>query len=165
VEWNINGSNFVAFAGNNQMEMALERDGTLFIEGIVPEWILKKKRSHIRGANKFPQSNNSLRMTINSEWSDVTLDWSLLFGLKKDGSLVEGNVNMSSFPLRGNMWKPSRYSDWIGISSSARGQSIALAADGTLCSWEDPEEQVNQRSILGPTRKPLWSLNILAKKK
>jgi hypothetical protein len=39
---------------------------------------------------------------------------------------------------------------------------IALAADGTLCEWRSPDGLWRGDGLLGPSRRPLWCLNVLA---
>jgi ABC-type transport system involved in multi-copper enzyme maturation permease subunit len=53
----------------------------------------------------------------------------------------------------------SRHSDWIASDDSFENMFLifALAADGTLCGWVKD----SHNSFLGPSRKPVWSMNIL----
>jgi hypothetical protein len=56
----------------------------------------------------------------------------------------------------------SKYADWVTPSAwpgPSTGWPAALAADGTLSTWD-----VSLNGILGPSRRPLWSINILKDK-
>jgi hypothetical protein len=95
----------------------------------------------------------------------IASDGATLVRLTRNGAMLRGERSDLSLIYRGNIWQPSRYSDWIAIHNDAFGiQGLALAADGTLCSWPDLNVYRPRETglWLGPSRGPLWSMNIIA---
>ena len=102
------------------------------------------------------------RVGDDTHWMAIAMSANLLAAVTVEGALVENDT--SRYPLFGTgcSRKPSRHSDWIAVTTDGSDTSVALAADGTLSCWfRPPEETADGRALLGPTRKPLWSLNIL----
>jgi hypothetical protein len=98
--------------------------------------------------------------------------------------LTPGGDLIPAKGYQGERWiwgrsRPSRYADWIAIGAQpisqpqsdllegARNQVwlddvlVALAADGTLSAWQDPMQFLEPKCLC-PTRRPIWSFNILA---
>jgi len=65
----------------------------------------------------------------------------------------------SLFKDGGMVRQMSRYSDWLTVAGPPFS-IIALSEDGTVSSWHRPEPWALQDSLLAPTRKPEWSINI-----
>jgi alpha-tubulin suppressor-like RCC1 family protein/ABC-type transport system involved in multi-copper enzyme maturation permease subunit len=151
--WNLDGTGWVALAGEPGFDLALRRDGTLWASGNLPRNLfgIPCEREFI---------SNFRRIGRDSDWADVTSRFRRLVGIEKDGTLLECDMEAGSMFWGRNLLKPSRYSDWTAIGADGWYESVALAADGTLCAWGDPR---GQQGLLCPSRKPLWSLNIFAK--
>jgi hypothetical protein len=96
-----------------------------------------------------------------SDWLQICGYRPDFFALKKDGRLLRNGTEWFSSLLG----RPSQYSDWIAINTghTELTQRIALAADGTLCSWVD--ERTWRSAFFAPTRRPAWTLNILTDSK
>jgi ABC-type transport system involved in multi-copper enzyme maturation permease subunit len=163
VRWDLNGSDWVALTGEPNFDLALCRDGTLRISGDLPGNILGNNLGHDFG---LLFSAKAVRVGHESDWADVEVSGNRLVALKTSGTLL---VNK---PLYATSWfgigldrRPSRYSDWIAVSAAWSDPYVALAADGTLCCWWDqsPDQSDSRPTLLGPSRRPLWSLNILAR--
>ena len=85
---------------------------------------------------------------------------------KQDGAIFENGLYSGRNLWGGKVWQPSTFSDWVAIQNCMLNMYFAaLAADGTLSGWEDPGFLRYQGRLLGPSRKPLWSVNIFAKAK
>ena len=60
--------------------------------------------------------------------------------------------------------RPSKYADWLA-ATEGYGGAWALAKDGTLSCWNEFNWQAYStglgKIILGPTRRPVFSVNIL----
>ena len=93
-----------------------------------------------------------------SDWREVRfLPSALLVGTKVDGTLWVWARDY--FGGRGPSYVPpsvaSRYGSWMAITDSTQG-FLALATDGTLCEWQDPNIQSihwhDPRNLLGPSR-------------
>jgi hypothetical protein len=73
------------------------------------------------------------------------------------------NFGYPSCPSR----RPSKYTDWLAAAQYS-DLTWGLARDGTLSCWNEfginwPGQKANfmQRFFLGPTRRPILSVNIL----
>ena len=148
--WNLDGTGWVARAGGPFFDLALRQDGTLSAAGNLPQNLFG-----IHGDPRFIPK--LLRIGRDSDWADVASRFRCLVGIKNDGTLFSCNQDAGPVFWWGNLRKPSKYSDWIAVEADGWYESVALAADGTLCAWGEP---TGQSRLLGPTRKPLWSLNI-----
>jgi hypothetical protein len=158
IRWNVTGADWRDYVSFGDWKVILKEDGSLWTSGLHPlrlfgSSLLAKSGWH------FQADNELFRVGNEYDWSAIVnnhLD--TLFGLKRDGSILQ-------FEPRNRLvfWKdhrlPSRYSDWLAISTMWWGQNLALAADGTLCSWPT-SQTLDTRSLLGPTRKPTWTANI-----
>jgi ABC-type transport system involved in multi-copper enzyme maturation permease subunit len=159
VRWNLDGSKWASFTGNDWFDVVLEKDGTLWAMGDIPMSLLGDNPPDRMQHTRF--SAKPVRIGNDSDWSELTHKWVLLAGLKKNGALFERDFYYLHISFWGFEWNPSSYSDWIATGADDRS-FLTLAADGTLCSWEDPDQQISRYSLLGPSRKPEWSLNIFA---
>ncbi|MFO1489000.1 MAG: ABC transporter permease [Verrucomicrobiota bacterium] len=96
--------------------------------------------------------------------ADVKADWNSMVVLKKNGSFFNQNFYGQYLALRGRRQSFSPHSDWIAVDQNGWSESaLALAADGTLTAWPDVSSRGQDwRGLLGPSRRPVWTLNILA---
>jgi len=143
VRWTSAGTNWVILDGRDDRRMlALHNDGAMYaFAGLVGE---------------------------------PTLDW---IGSDTEWQRVENGAAPSEFKMRGGQlvvqlsaalrYNLSKYSDWVtpGVLSYWHGGSVwrrdagtTLAADGTLSHWK------LDLGMLGPSRHPAWSINILDEK-
>jgi hypothetical protein len=153
-----NGSNWQSIVGRPYDDLVIHLDGTLW------------SRSWSRGRRVFgtviPASPDALesRVGYDSDWLQISGDYPDVFALKKDGRLVKNSTELFSSWLG----RPSQRSDWIALNIPQIdwNQRIALAADGTLCSWVDSRIWGGANGVLlAPTRRPAWILNILTDSK
>lgn len=144
-----NGSDWLMTSGGPGRVFFLHNDGTLWAAGWLPTVVF--------GAHIHEQDYRELvRIGHESDWTQIaSSDWDI-FGIKKDGRLVASEQELFS----GILGQPSKYSDWIAVDAQWQGLA-ALADDGTVSYWS-----VYDRGggLLGPTHRPLWSLNVLTDK-
>ena len=156
IRWNGNGSDWMERAGfYPPCDVVLRRDGTIWATGILPQNLL----GH---SFRNETTTNWLQIGSESDWTEIGFDGNQFDALKKKGTFVENDISRLTF-FGGATWHPSKHSDWIAVAPSWSEMTLALAADGTLSCWfRAPEGNGDeQRNLLGPTRKPLWNLNIL----
>jgi hypothetical protein len=140
-------------SGATYFDVLLRRDGTAWATGSLPLNLLGTHLPHAF-------AEEPVRIGDDSDWARVIGNASALLALKKDGRLYLNALYARHFFGMTGMRRPSRYADWIAIGQF-RDCAVTLAADGTLCAWNfEPYD----RGLLGPSRKPVWSLNILAAK-
>jgi alpha-tubulin suppressor-like RCC1 family protein/ABC-type transport system involved in multi-copper enzyme maturation permease subunit len=159
VRWHLDGGDWRSFVGSARRDLFVRQDGTLWASGMLTENLLG--HDLLEAGRGFRFTAQPMRIGGKSDWSEVTANWNDLAALNTSGQLFQSYTHDSLLFFWGNVWNPSRYSDWIAIHND-RGTLIALAADGTLCAWEYPEQRVNGRSLLGPSRKPWWTVKIPA---
>jgi ABC-type transport system involved in multi-copper enzyme maturation permease subunit len=153
VRWNMEASDWVAYDGNSMMDVVLRRDGTLWTS-----WLPSVMADPMRDVERW---TGLMRFGKETDWADVSIFGGHVVGIKNDGTIAENNLYATAFLNAVFSRKPSRYSDWIAARPLWENGVLALAADGTLCCWyRIPNETAEGRKLLGPTRKPLWSLNI-----
>jgi hypothetical protein len=158
VRWNLDGSDWAAYTGYAASDLVLRRDGTLWVGGWVGDGVFWK--TFDRAA-----LTQLVRIGNESDWSGAVISGNLFSATKKDGLLVERDIYDQAVFGRSPTRHPSKHSDWIA-ATPLWNDTVALAADGTLCCWMRlPEETAEGRNLLGPTRRPLWSLNIFAETK
>ena len=151
VRWNLDGTDWVTRAGKPNFHLVLRKDGTLWAAGLLPENLLG---NHLK--REF--TPKLMRVGHDSDWAEIDSSWVKLIAIKSDGTLfVQNNVDERSVFWADNLWKPSKHKDWIAIGTQNWVDTVALAADGTLCWWGDP---FRRAGLLGPSRKPVWHLNI-----
>ena len=149
VRWDLNGADWVKVSGNDA-DLTLNRDGSIRASGIALNSLLGGKLDRDSSCLDFSSHN------------------ALLLAIKTDGTLVKRDLRQQPHRFGPSaIQQPSAYSDWLAVQASWSGSWVALASDGTLCSWReaDPEDYENGRTLLGPSRRPFWSLNILANSK
>lgn len=152
VRWNLaEGTGWLALTGETRFDLALHQNGTLWASGNLPQNLFGQHFDR-----EVPLQFS--RIGKDSDWANVAGSWNSLAAIKKDGTLFLNDVNPGPVFWRGHLRKPSKFSDWIAVETGA-ALDMALAADGTLSAWGEP---FNTQRLFGPTRKPLWSVNILA---
>ncbi len=164
VLWYPVGGDWQAIYSRDNFDLLIKRDGTLWACGHLPENILGEP-VRINGPSSRI-SANPVQIGTNSDFADIKSDWGTLLVLKKDGTVYHNNLNFYERVLLvwGRIWKLSQHSDWIAIQHQDwTPADMALAADGTLSAWREPLN--GSYALLGPSRKPLWTLNILAETK
>ncbi len=151
VGWNaadwlsIGGSSFGEF-----INLIVRQDGTLWANG-------PRLAGQYFGFKIYRQQG---RLGTDTDWLQISGEWPNLYALKKDGRLLkDGTEPFSSF-----LGRPSKYSDWLAVDGGET-ETVALAADGTICEWVDLRGWGSDGSPLAPSRRPLWSLNVLANPK
>src|SRR6202022_3659208 len=133
--------------------LVIRRDGSMWAAGHLPENLLGENFRRL-------MTTNWVRIGHGSDWAGGTIDGmgSHTVALKKSGVFFESDAYQNTLFSSGYLRKPSKNKDWIAVSESW-GSSLALASDGTLSCWiQLPEESAGGRKLLGPTRRPFWSL-------
>ena len=152
VFWNThwNGSDWLTTAHGSSINSSffLHKDGTLWAQGHVPRVVFGVYNPK-RGIGE------PTRIGDDSDWTQIAASYWDIVGIKKDGRLVESQRELFS----GILGQPSRYSDWIAVDAQWDGLA-ALAADGTVSFWSVYDRTGG--ALLGPTHRPLWSLNVLS---
>ena len=156
---NLNGSGWAEVINSYDMDLILRRDGTL--------WIYKRLPRTVFGHTFHPRDYISKPIRIGS-----ATNWNVLGG-------QYGIVGIQGHKLRiprvdpwrtapwwiGPVWNPSKDSDWIALTPYGSIACIALAADGTMSLYGYPAgHPVGISGLLEPSRKPLWSVNVLARR-
>ncbi|MBM3840155.1 MAG: hypothetical protein FJ398_19750 [Verrucomicrobia bacterium] len=150
VRWNLDGSGWRVFARVGMSDLVLQQEGIVWAAGQLPPYLLG---THLkRGFVTEP-----LRISRGSDWADFASHSDSLAAINKNGALYLQSLTPGSAFWPGNLRTPSQYSDWLAVGNCGWQELAALAADGTLCVWG---ELFRSGSLLGPTRKPLWSINI-----
>jgi hypothetical protein len=147
--------------------VGLREDGTLWDQ--VRWWGL------FWGASKKPMPAGSkpvppklVQIGDDSKWAAVT-GGSQLLGLKTDGSLWKWTLfrkgRYIDGPLEGAPVRLGTHDDWVALGNW-NGESVALAADGTLWSWPASDappgwDRDEPNDWLVPSRRPAKIENIL----
>ena len=165
VRWGLDGSGWITLAGEPASDLALRQDGTLWVSGFLPQNLLGRNFSRkidTKGGHMF--SSKPLPVGDSSRWADIGEIGDLLVAVSRNGQLFENRTYSGGIFGIGAVRKPSRHSDWIAAEVNWSDSFVALAADGTLCCWWDRSRELaaGGPTLLGPTRRPLWSLNIFA---
>ncbi|MHB8520890.1 MAG: ABC transporter permease [Limisphaerales bacterium] len=172
VRLNLDGADWVSVAPRSGFDLVLKKDGSLWAEGEIQGGF------GLFGNYLFARDYTShfaakpLQVGTDSDWADIANGSSLL-GLKRNGTILQSRGWGMALAFWGEVWQPSRYSDWVAVGASLWDAPVTLAADGTLCSWGDPWQQTYENLddhhrgfpglwLLGPSRKPVWSVNIFA---
>jgi ABC-type transport system involved in multi-copper enzyme maturation permease subunit len=152
IPWPTEGIDWIEIVSvTRDQGLVLKKDGTLWRKGI-PQFMGQPSSMP---ATLAPKAN----------YKSVSLAGDLLVLVESNGKLI----SRSPFSTRPNglpkpFREPSRYSDWLTASCRFdwTGIFVSLAADGTLSCWANPDDSRFDPPLLGPSRKPLWSVNILA---
>lgn len=153
VRWNLaDGTDWLVLTGEPRFNLVLRQNGTLWVAGNFPQNLFD-----LHFDREVPHDFS--RIGQDTDWADLAGSSQSLVAIKNDGTLIQNDVDASSILWSGNVREPSKYSDWIAVGVAGWKQAAALAADGTVSVWGEP---YGARRLVGPTRKPLWSINILA---
>jgi hypothetical protein len=105
-----------------------------------------------------------VRLGRQDNWIDLRLSGNnrSITAIRANQLLLQSDFRRPTIPWLRRIWKPSRRSDWIAITSVGETAFVALAADGTLAMWGHPyREPAGIAGLLAPSRKPWWTVNVL----
>ena len=156
VEWPLDGSDWLDLTSSGALDLILRRDGTMWASGYLPREVL---------GTKLPQPGlrwEPVQIGSSSDWEQVDASFGSVAAVKAGKVIFQQNLHASSVPWIPGVWRPSSRSDWIAVSGYGSGGCLALAADGTLSLWGHPTvPPAGFARLLAPSRKPLWTVNIL----
>jgi alpha-tubulin suppressor-like RCC1 family protein len=153
------GTNWAAYEGAPVLLMdfalGLRKDGTLWAggSGLPPLF-----------GNELPHAyrKTAVRVGDKSDWAQLSLTYFVCVALESNGVVYA--MRCGDFQTG----HPSRQTDWIGAAAVRNNYIWALAADGTLCCWEedfdDYHHLMRARHWLRATRRPVAVFNILDSK-
>jgi ABC-type transport system involved in multi-copper enzyme maturation permease subunit len=154
IRWNMEGTNWSSMAGWYPI-LGIRTDGSLWASGDLPSKIFGEK---VR-PGWYPKA---VRVGTKSDWVTINGHWHWV-ALKADGTLW----TMEEWSASGQTKRPSQYADWLAATQCGR-LTWALAKDGTLSCWNEFDWEAYStgmgKIILGPTRRPIFSGNILDEK-
>ena len=149
--WNTEGTNWSSMAGWDP-RLAIRSDGTLWASGNLPSKIFGEK---VRPG----RHQEAVRVGTKSDWVALSGGGWPCVALEADGTFWTMD--------RGPSKCPSKYADWLAATESYGDYegTWALAKDGTLSCWNEFNWREYStglgKIILGPTRRPIFSGNIL----
>lgn len=157
MRWNADASDWVKRTGGPNCDLVVRRDGTMWISGSFPPEMLGMPI-------RYEGDTNFFQVGRESDWVDVEMWGNQLVAIRKNGTFIESDLYHRGFRLFGSAqtWHPSKHSDWIAAAPEWSELTIALAVDGTLSCWFRGPYGETETQYLGPSRKPIWNLNILA---
>jgi hypothetical protein len=147
--WSMEGTNWSSLAGGDPNPMlGIRADGSLWASGDLP--------SKIFGEKVRPGSHReAVRVGTKSDWVALSGEW-VFVALEADGTLWTMRSGQSKHP--------SHYADWLAATEGWKS-TWALAKDGTLSRWNAFDtcgySTFLGEIFLGPTRRPIFSCNIL----
>jgi len=146
---NLNGADWREVYGQHDYRLVIKRDGSLW------EW-------RMRGYDAFGFHGTGEQNPYAMTRLGNDADWMQLTGFPLDLVAVKGGrlVKNGKTPFAASLGRPSKYSDWIA-ADAWYNSLVALAADGTLTMWNEQDLSGSFR-LLGPSRRPVWSLNVMA---
>lgn len=155
--WKLKGTNWISIVDFGNQHLGIRRDGTLWASGYLPETLFGE---HVPRERTW---EGAIQVGTNSDWKSLSGD-GIAVALRGKGSFWVRQYNGEK--------QPSRYSDWITVAMNG-AKTWALAQDGTLLCWDvfgthEPPNRPGaqqptfwQSIYLGPTRKAVFSTNIL----
>ena len=150
----------VSFALTYNAVASVCADGTLWIGGD----LTNSPYARLAGVDQVRRATYEMvRWGSDSDWKQIRfVSWGQAVAIKRDGSLWEWDVKNLFGP--GSVWVTpptmvSHYADWISVCEESNA-FLALARDGSLCLWGDPEPGgydswnglPNSRRLLMPSR-------------
>jgi len=157
VREDLEGSDWLAMSATWDLVLGVRNDGTLWVSGVLSPKMF--------GQDVRMGSNLTARVGTRSDWVALSGDWQLT-ALEANGTLWT-----KEYGQNGQTKRPSKYTDWIAATEFSE-YTWALAKDGTLSCWNEfgfdwPEDKTTfmQRFFLGPTWRPILSINILGQQK
>jgi len=155
---NMDGNNLLVASARDRLLVFVRTDGSLWAVGDLPDKIFGERV--LSGEHSDP-----VRVGKKSDWVALSGTWQMA-ALEANGTLwtmSSENFGYPSCPSR----RPSKYTDWLAAAQYS-DLTWGLARDGTLSCWNEfginwPGQKANfmQRFFLGPTRRPILSVNIL----
>jgi hypothetical protein len=148
-----------SIAMSDQAIAAVCEDGSLWLGGDLTNTVYAR----LLGEGQAGMATREMvRWGDDVDWKEIVFTgWGKVVGVKRDGSLRQWSLVWFG-PWNG--WvipaiMPSRYMDWVCAGSDGNAY-LALARDGSLCLWGDPEEGrysddwngPDQRRLLMPSR-------------
>jgi hypothetical protein len=153
------GTNWASFAILYPGPVGLDEKGNIWTS--TPEW------NYLTSGTPLPQ-NTPMNATAAAHpgWRAVAGNWVGWARVDSAGRLwtQQARFNYGDWATL-NPWagrtphQLSKYSDWLA-ATTLNESTIALADDGTVSSWHLPDSWEEQTSLLAPSRKPEWSLNL-----
>lgn len=158
VEWPIDASGWLDVESAGIFDLILRTNGTLWVSG------------HLFGellGTRLPQRVSvfePIQVGKSADWTFIDHGGNVSTAAIKAGRvLFQDEIRSWPAPWIPAVWRPSRRSDWIAVSAYGSGGCMALAADGTLSLWGHPAgPPAGLSGLLAPSRKPLWTVNLLA---
>jgi ABC-type transport system involved in multi-copper enzyme maturation permease subunit len=145
------GSNWVDYVSMG-IDYTLRTDGTLWAWSVPLE-------TRSRVSANFPPPT---QLRPDRAWRDIAQSPLLFAAVDTSGVLIYvEKLELDLDRLKANAGEPSRFSDWIAVHADY-SRITAFAADGTLSMWETARQSQGPGQMLGPSRRPLWTLNIFA---
>ena len=162
LRWNVTGMDWREYLSVFDWCLVIKEDGSLWASGKVPPNIFSQ--FSYKAPWGYPYSEGLLQVRDAGDWSQIGVDSQGLIALKRSGSILQYALWNHVSSAWGGVRKRSKNSDWLAIGTTPFGQSLALAADGTLCLWQAEQRFGGENQpLLGPSRKPVWTANILSK--
>ena len=157
---NLNASDWVQFTSLQGVGLILRRDGSLWAYLGDPRTVFDQRYSQKRGLDTL------FRIGSASNWNAIS-DQYAIAGIQGQELRVQRVSSLRTAPWWiKSVWNPSRHSDWIALLPYGPEACLALAADGTLSLYGYPAgPPAGIAGLLEPSRKPLWSVNVLAEAK
>lgn len=157
----LSGTNFVSIQELRATDLALGSDGVLQIEGQLADNVLGILEQPGADSDRVRRIHDADKTTF----ADIQGTYDLV-GLTRTGTILQNNIDRPINAWGHPVWRPSKHNDWIAVDSGRSVVFAGLAADGTLSFWRYPTSLPSHRgAFLGPTRKPVWTVNILASAK
>ena len=133
------------------LDLILDTDGNLWGLGLIPP--------ALRGEGYGMEYFSEPRRLGGANWLAVSGSWQGLLGVKTDGTLwLQRSRDFYHWPLP-RLVQLGRRTDWIAVKADWE-TDLALAKDSTLCRFGDRSAR-RELSLLAPTRRVTWSLNLL----
>jgi hypothetical protein len=149
VQVNLSGADWLEVTGVKDRLLVIRRDGSLWARGFPTKSLF--------GINNPDWNNGQLsRIGKDSDWQQISGFPPYVVAIKGGRLLKSGNSLFAN-----TLGQPSGYSDWLAVELNGN-ELVALAADGTLNMWQFAPDG---DSVLAPTHRPFWSLNILTDSK
>jgi hypothetical protein len=149
--WNTEGTNWSSMAGWDP-RLLIRSDGSLWVSGNLPSKIFGEK---VRPG----EHQQAVRVGTKSDWVALSGGGWPCVALEADGTLWTMEPGLTK--------RPSKYADWLAATEGYgdHGGTWALAKDGTLSCWNEFNCRAYSTGLgeifLGPSRRPVFSVNIL----
>lgn len=156
IEWPLDGSDWLDFRSTGALDLILHQDGTLWASGYLPRKLLGMRMPPLF-------SMEAVQVGGRSDWLHLDQGFNSIVAVNGGEILFQESIHRSSVPWIPDVWRPSRRSDWITATVYGTGGCLTLARDGTLAAWGHPAgPPAGFSGLLAPSRKPLWTINLLA---